>query len=113
MPETKALLLAATDTLVRTVTRTFSEIARDYGIWVVAGNYQAEHEVSTDPADIVAFAPDGSDEAYIARSARVTNQSWLWAPHDIDPAAPTYEKNLAFRNHKVPLTDMEIQVLGI
>lgn len=112
----KQVLLAATDTFARAFSQTFSDIARDYGVYVVASNNQARYAASRDPLDIAVFKdPDLAqvDEVYVATEARVTNTTFLWGPQDVDAAAPRGEKNLLFRNEKVPLTDIEKQVLGL
>ncbi|MEQ1440403.1 hypothetical protein AAG565_13675 [Fontimonas sp. SYSU GA230001] len=112
----KQVLLAATDTFARAYAQTFSDIARDYGIYVVASNNQAPYRASRDPREIALFGdPDlGSvEEVYIATAAVVTNQTAVWGPIDVHPDAPAGETNLLFRNHKVPLTDIELTVLAL
>lgn len=112
----KQVLLAATDTFVRAFSRTFSEIARDYGVSVVAGNNQARHRVTHDPAEVALFADPSvqpTDAAYVAVSPRVTNTTYLWGPSEVDPDAPDFERNLLFRNEKVPLTALELDLLGL
>lgn len=112
----KQAFVAATDTFVRAFSHTFSDIARDYGVYVVASNNQAHYTASSDPLDIAVFKdPDLAevDEVYIATEARVTNATFLWGPQEIHPQAPRGERNLLFHNEKVPLTDIELQVLGL
>ncbi|GAA2398979.1 carbon-nitrogen hydrolase family protein [Catellatospora methionotrophica] len=112
----KQAMLAATDTFARAFSRTFSEIARDYGVYVVAGNNQARYRVSRDPAEVALFADPAlksTGVAYVATSARVTNSTFLWGPRDVDAAAPQFETNLLFRNEKVPLTALELDLLGL
>ncbi|HEX4894701.1 MAG TPA: glycerophosphodiester phosphodiesterase family protein, partial [Solimonas sp.] len=112
----KQVFVAATDTFARAYSQTFSDIARDYGVYVVASNNQPRYRASRDPLDIALFAdPDleAVDEVYIATDARVTNQTDLWGPEDVHPEAPRGETNLLFRNDKVPLTDIELTVLGL
>ncbi|MBW3659676.1 MAG: hypothetical protein KY457_13630, partial [Actinobacteria bacterium] len=112
----KQVFVAATDTFARAFSQTFADIARDYGVWVVATNNQADYEASTDPADIALFAdPDLGDveEVYVASSARVTNSTMLWGPEDVDPDAPRGERNLVFVNEKVPITSLERDLIGI
>lgn len=112
----KQVLLAATDTFARAYSQTFSDIARDYGVYVVASNNQAPYRASRDPLEIALFKdPDlaSVDEVYVATSPVVTNQTAIWGPQDVHPEAPKGETNLLFRNHKVPLTDIELTVLAL
>ena len=112
----KQVFLAATDTFARGYSQTFSDIARDYGVWVVASNNQARYRASTDPTEIAVFGdPDLQPlaEVYVATDARVTNQTAIWAPYVVDPDAPAGEKNLLFRNDKVPLTSLEKDFIAI
>lgn len=112
----KQVLLAATDTFARSFSQTFSDIARDYGIYVVASNNQARYHASRDPLDIATFGdPDltNVDEVYVASDARVPNTTFLWGPKTVDTSAPRGEQNLLFRNEKVPLTSIEKNVLGL
>ncbi|SFF61847.1 Glycerophosphoryl diester phosphodiesterase [Fontimonas thermophila] len=112
----KQVLLAATDTFARAYSQTFSDIARDYGVYVVASNNMARYRASRDPLDIALFKDpdlDSVDEVYIATEPVVTNQTAIWGPVDIHPEAPKGETNLLFRNHKVPLTDIELTVLAL
>ncbi|MDP3858288.1 MAG: hypothetical protein Q8Q73_11080 [Stagnimonas sp.] len=112
----KQLFVAATDTSARAFSQTFSDLARDYGVYVVASNNQPRYRASRDPVDIALFAdPDlGTvDEVYVATTATVTNQTLLWGPQDLHPEAPRGETNLLFRNDKVPLTDIETTLLGL
>ena len=108
-----ALHLASTDTAARAFSQTFSAIARDYGVWVVAGNYQAPYVETRDRADIATFAASGDDVAYVATTPLVTNATFLWGPSDVDPGAPLGERNLLARNEKVPLTEDELDLLGL
>jgi glycerophosphoryl diester phosphodiesterase len=112
----KQVFVAATDTFARAFSQTFSDIARDYGVYVVATNNQARYEASRDPLDIALFAdPDLED---VDRGLRrddpvVTNQTVIWGPDDVDPDAPAGERNLLFRNDKVPLTSLEQDLIGL
>lgn len=54
-----------------------------------------------------------TDEAYVAVSQRVTNATFLWGPEIVDPTAPRGERNLLFRNEKMPLTALELDLLGL
>ncbi|MFP5305591.1 MAG: glycerophosphodiester phosphodiesterase, partial [Gammaproteobacteria bacterium] len=111
----KQVFLAATDTFARAFSQTFSDIARDYGVYVVASNNQALYRASRDAAEIAVFKdPELEvDEVYVATAARVTNQTLLWGPVDVHPDAPKGETNLLFRNHKVPLTDIEKTLIAL
>ncbi|SDR97284.1 RDD family protein [Paraoerskovia marina] len=112
----KQAMLAATDTAVRSFARTFSEIASDYGVYVVASNNMADYRVTTDPAEVAIFAdPEAqpTDRAYVATSSRVTNSTFLWGPDVVDPDAPDYLTNLLAKNEKIPLTPLELDLLGL
>ena len=112
----KEVFVAATDTFARAYSQTFSDIARDYGVYVVASNNQAPYRASSDSAEIALFAdPDlgAVDEVYVATSATVTNQTHLWGPDIVDPTAPQGERNLIFRNHKVPITSIERDLIAL
>jgi glycerophosphoryl diester phosphodiesterase len=112
----KQVLLAATDTFARAFSQTFSDIARDYGIYVVADNNQSVYRATTDPAEVATFAdPElpGVTEAYVATDQRVANAAYVWGPTDVAPAAPRGERNLLHRNEKVPLTQLELDLLAL
>jgi hypothetical protein len=112
----KQVFVAATDTFARAYSQTFSDIARDYGVYVVASNNMPEYTASRDPLDIAIFKdPDLAevDEVYVASSARATNQTSLWGPEDVAPDAPRGLKNRLFFNEKVPLTDIEKTLIAI
>lgn len=112
----KQVFVAATDTFARAFSQTFSDIARDYGVYVVATNNQPRYEASSDPVDIALFAdPDLGDvaEVYVATSPVVTNQTVLWGPRDVATDAPAGERNLLFRNDKVPLTSLERDLIAL
>ena len=112
----KQVLLAATDTFARAFSQTFSDIARDYGVYVVAANNQAPYRASSDPVDLALFAdPEvaGATEAYVATSGHVANTAFVWGPKDVHPRAARGERNLLHRNEKVPLTDTENTLLAL
>lgn len=112
----KEVFVAATDTFARAFSQTFSDIARDYGVYVVASNNMARYRASKDPVEMALFKdPDlaSVDEVYVATSARVANTTFLWGPSDIHPQAPRGETNLLFANEKVPLTDIEKNLIGL
>lgn len=112
----KQVFLAATDTFARAFSQTFSDIARDYGVYVVASNNQAPYRASRDPLEIALFKdPDlvAVDEVYVATSNHIANLTFIWGPRDLHPEAPRGETNLLFANQKMPLTDIELNVLGL
>ena len=112
----KQLLLAATDTYVRAFATTFSEIAQDYGVYVVAGNTMAEYRETSNPIEIALFADPSvlpTATAYVATSDRVTNSTFLWGPHVVDPDAAAGATNLLFKNEKVPLTELETDLTAL
>ena len=101
----KVLLLAASDTLGRAFDQTFADLAREHGIYLVAGADEADLRASTDPTDAHALRDPTvtSGPTWVATSPRVTNQTVLWGP----------DGRVLTRNAKVPLTAIETQVLGI
>lgn len=108
----KQVFLAATDTFVRAFNRTFSDLAKRYGVYVVAANNEADYEESTDPADVAALAdPDLADQyadgtlksVYVATGPDVWNQVFLWGP----------DGTQLFRNKKVPLTPIEKDFIAL
>lgn len=112
----KQVFVAATDTFVRAYTLTFADIARDYGLYVVATNNMTPYTASSDPVDVAIFRdPDLSDveEVYVATSQEVANRTSIWGPHDVDADAPPGQRNLLFENEKVPITALERDLLAI
>ncbi|HVT36103.1 MAG TPA: hypothetical protein VHE37_10975 [Nevskiaceae bacterium] len=111
----KQLFVGATDTFVRAFSQTFSDIARDYGVYVVASNNMPGYRASSAAPDKLLFGdPEiSADEVYIAASAHVANSTFLWGPDDIHPDAPVGAKNLLFKNEKVPLTDIEKNLIAL
>ncbi|MGI8754933.1 MAG: hypothetical protein ACR2MB_03545, partial [Acidimicrobiales bacterium] len=101
-----------TDTAARAFSQTFSAIASDYGVWVVAGNYQAPYVETRDPVEVATLGIPDDDVAYLAATSTITNATFLWGPDEVDAAAPLGERNLLARNEKVPLTEMEA-LMGI
>ena len=85
----RAILTAATDTFVRSFMTTFSRIARDYNLYIVAANNQANFAESTNPADIaMLWNPDRPGEqpphaVWKATSEDVWNAAFMWGPRDI------------------------------
>ena len=111
----KAGLLAATDTFVRAFNTTFSEVAKELGIYVLACNSQANDYRESHVASEVALFGDPSEPgtAYVATTPRVTNTAYVWGPNDIHPDAPEGMRNLLSRTEKVPLTDTESTLLAL
>lgn len=112
----KQLMLAATDTFVRAFSTTFSEIATDYGVYVVAGNTQADYRQTSNPLEAALFADPSTlptSTAYVATSDRVTNSTFVWGPHPVDPDAPDGAANLLFTNEKVPVSEFEQDMFGL
>ena len=112
----KQVLVGATDTFARAFSQTFSDIAADYRIYVVAANNQPTYRESRAPIDLALFTdPEAADRsvAYVATSQHVANTAFLWGPKTVHPAAPKGERNLLFRNEKVPLTSIEQTLLAL
>ncbi len=111
----KQLFVAATDTFARAVNVTFSDIAKQYGVYVVVSNNQATYRETHNPVEVALFSDPSvrTDVAYVATSSRVTNSTFLWGPDDVDRSAPDGMKNLLFRNEKVPLTALEKDLIGL
>jgi glycerophosphoryl diester phosphodiesterase len=112
----KEVFVAATDTFARAFSQTFSDIARDYGVYVVASNNMPHYRASKSPVEMTLFKdPDlaSVDEVYVATSSHVANTTFLWGPADLHPEAPRGETNLLFANEKVPLTDIEKTLIGL
>jgi hypothetical protein len=111
----KQVLLAATDTFARAFSQTFSDIARDYGVYVVAANNQAPYRETHNPLEVKLFGDptQRGNVAYVATANHVANTTFLWGPDDVHPKNPDGERNLLFKNEKVPLTDMEKTILGL
>ncbi len=105
--------VAETDTLVRGFMQTFSDLARRYGIYLVASNDQAPFRVSTDPADIALFHdPDYPTPpyVYVATSPDVYNQVFMWGPRNVRSSGPGPLRNVVASNLKVPLTPLEQEI---
>lgn len=137
----KAVITAATDTFVRGFMATFSTIARQYGVYVVASNNQGDFRYSTKPGEVAAFADPDLAPAYatgdlqgvwVATGESAWNEALLWGPDDVpgrvpgcdpvtgdcasaDPASPEYDPrtNLIFVNRKTPLTQIEKDFLAL
>ena len=118
-PQTSAMrliLAAATDTFVRAVMQTFSDLARRYNVYIVASNNQAEFRevrIADDPLAAVLIDPDlateyasgdlttvyeavdsggpglSDDDAGAASAGiNVHNKAFMWSPHPgVEPYA--------------------------
>jgi len=113
-PDTSAqrlILAAATDTFVRGFMQVNAEIARDYGVYVVSSNNQAEFRETGDPATVAALADPDLAAAYAAGERTtvfealdvpgegegragidVYNQAWMWAPTDPPADHPVQQR---------------------
>jgi hypothetical protein len=112
----KQVLVAATDTFARAFSITFSQLARRYGVYVVAANNQARYRETHRPALVAKFGDPsihGLKTAFVATSPRVYNTTYLWGPRTTHRRAPRGERNLLFRNKKVPLTSLEQSILDL
>jgi hypothetical protein len=139
-PPQRLILASATDTFVRAVMKTFSDLAREHDVYVVASNNQPAFSESTDPADIAALAdPDlvaagavGSVYVAIGEGSQIPvwNSAWMWSPNDgVEPyAAERYDglgldraaitaadprSNVIAENHKTPVTSIERNLLAL
>ena len=108
----EAPFVLATDTIARTFMRTFSDVARRHGLYVVAANDQAPYRQTRDRAAVRAVAPKGARSAYVATSSKVHNAVFLWGPQRVRRGGPDVERNLLATNRKVPLTPIE-QAIGL
>lgn len=109
------LFVGLTDTSVRSFSTTFSDIARDYGVYVVAGNYQTDFRETTEPAEVAAYGdPElNASSAFVATSASVRNITQAWAPVDSVTFGPLCHRNVIASNAKIPLTSFELEFLGL
>jgi hypothetical protein len=112
----KEVLVAATDTFVRAFDLTFSRLAKQFGIYVVASNNEPRYRETHDPLLVRTFGDPSIPNlgtAYVATTSKVYNTTFLWGPRDVHPHAPDGARNVLFRNTKVPLTDLETTILGL
>lgn len=112
----KEVLVAATDTFVRAFDITFSNLARRFGIYVVASNNQATYRETHAPLLVKTFGDPAIPNlrtAYVATSPKVYDTTYLWGPREVHPNAPDGARNLLFRNEKVPLTSLESSILDL
>jgi hypothetical protein len=119
----KEVFVAATDTFVRGFVIPMSQLAQSYHVYVVAcanmapyreTHNRAEVAIFGDPADATTTGPTAADPtAYVATSQQVYNTTFLWGPKDVHPSNPDGERNLLFKNEKVPLTSLESSLLDL
>lgn len=116
----RLILAAATDTFVRGFMQVNSDLAREFGVYVVSSNNQAEFRTTSDPRTVAALRDpdlpmvttvyeavdtDEIDEAIGAGRAGidVTNQAWMWAPADPPTTHPAQQRYAAING--APLAD--------
>jgi hypothetical protein len=112
-PSVADAFLAATDTLVRGFMGTFSLMAKRYGIYILGSTDVPPFTQSGDPTDVATFRdPDLAQvsSVYVATSASVYNEVFMWGPHDVRSGGPDVLRNLVASNKKVPLVPLEQQI---
>jgi glycerophosphoryl diester phosphodiesterase len=105
-----ATFVAATDTFARGWMQVFSDMARRYDLYIVGSNNQSPFRESVDPSEIDLFAdPDRPrpDSVFVATSAAVYNEVFMWGPRDVRREGPWPLRNVVAQNRKVPLTPIE------
>ena len=108
-----APFVLATDTIVRTFMRTFSDMARRHGIYVIAANDQAPFRATRPPRrGPRARPPRRAASRYEATSARVYNEVFVWGPENVRRGGPAVLRNVLASNRKVPLTPIE-EAIGL
>jgi hypothetical protein len=113
-PSVSEAFLAATDTLVRGFMGTFSLMAKRYGIYILGSTDVAPFTQSSDPTEVTTFRdPDlpQTSSVYVATSASVYNEVFMWGPRDVRAGGPDVLRNLVASNKKVPLVELE-QTIG-
>jgi hypothetical protein len=103
------VFVAATDTVVRAFVATMSDAARRYGIYVVASGDLPAFRQSSAAGDIRTFADPAlhAHSAYVATSAAVHNEAFIWGPRNVRRSGPDVLRNVVASNLKVPLTPIE------
>jgi hypothetical protein len=112
----KQVFVAATDTFARAFSITFSRLARRYGVYVVAANNQPRYRETHQADEVEEFGDPAlvhRKAAFVATSPKVYNTTFLWGPRRVHRHAPRGERNLLFRNEKVPLTSLETELLDL
>ncbi len=108
-----APFVGATDTMVRGFVGTFSALAKRYGLYMVASGDLPAFRQTGVAADVRAFAdPDvhRPASAYVATSAAVHNEAFVWGPSDVRRSGPDVMRNVLATNLKVPLTSIELAI---
>jgi hypothetical protein len=102
--------VAPTDTFARGWMRTFSDIARRYGVYILGSNNQAPFRESYDPTEIAAFSdPEAPlpSSVFVATRREAYNEVFMWGPDDVRAEGPWPLRNVVAQNKKVPLTAIE------
>ncbi|MFL5822513.1 MAG: hypothetical protein ACJ764_03635 [Solirubrobacteraceae bacterium] len=108
-----AAFVGATDTVVRGFMKTFSDLARRYGVYLVGSMDLPPFRQSARPNDVSVFHdPDYPPPrfVYVARSPRVYDEVFMWGPHDVRRSGPGVLRNVVASNRKVPLTPLEQEI---
>jgi hypothetical protein len=103
---TQAMLLALTDSIWRPFHETFSGLARNYGIYVLATTIVPDATVSDDPSDVSLFGDPSHPErtyVYLPQSQYTYNQAVLYDP----------EGELLMRTRKVHFVELEEELLQL
>lgn len=105
--------VAATDEFVRVFMTTMAQVARRYGVYVIASNSQAPFRVDHSRSAIAALADPGGPRVrlvYAPTAGVAYNQTFVWSPRLLHRGAPAPLANLVAVNRKVPLTSFEQQL---
>lgn len=108
--------VAATDTVVRSFMGTFSTLARRDGIYMIGSADVPAFSQSRAAGDLAALSdPDlqpRPSSVYVADSAQVHDQVFMWGPRNVRTGGPDVLRNVVASNLKVPLPPLEV-VLGL
>jgi hypothetical protein len=111
LPPLSGSFIAGTDVFVRGFMQDFSDLARRYGIYLIASNTQPPFRESANPRDIAALTdPDlpRSHSVYVATQPRAYDEVFMWGPRDVRRHGAAPLRNLVASNLKVPLTPFEV-----
>ena len=111
MNPVSGIFVGATDTFARGWMKTFSDLAKQYDIYILGSNNQAPFRASKDPADIAALADPDLPEppfVYVATEDKVYNEVFMWGPRNVRRTGPDVLRNMVVSNRKVPLTQLEV-----
>ncbi len=103
--------VAATDEFVRVFMTTMANVARRYGVYVIASNTQARFKLTRNRAAVAALGSAGSHAVYAPTTGVAYDQTFVWGPRDLARDTSPPLANLIADNYKVPLTAFE-QELG-